>query len=1217
MKKQILLFVLTLLPMLASADNVKIDGIYYNLITKAKQAEVISNPNYYSGEVVIPSSVTYNDVEYSVTTIGEQAFSYCTSLTSVTIPNSVTSIGDGAFDHCTSLTSITIGNSVTSIGNSAFYFCRSLTSITIPNSVTSIGEAAFYYCFNLTSITIPNSVTSIGGGAFDYCTSLTSITIPNSVTSIGTFVFSRCSSLTSIVVERGNAVYDSRNNCNAIIETSTNTLIAGCKNTIIPNSVTSIGGYAFDGCSSLTSITIPNSVTSIGNSAFYGCRGLTSVTCLAENVPTTASNAFDNSNIGNATLIVPAESLTDYQAAAPWSGFGKFVGIDDSGSCGDNVTYIFVEDTGTLTIFGTGAMTDYTKSSSVPWYSYRSKIKTVDIGNGVTSIGDYAFSGCSGLTSVTIPNSVTRIGKCAFYACTSLTSITIPNSVTSIGQFAFYGCSGLTSITIPNSVTSIGDWAFFDCSSLTSITIPNSVTNIGNHAFEGCSSLTSITIPNSVTSIGEYAFYECSSLTSVTIPNSVTSIGDLAFRGCTSLTSITIPNSVTSIGGYAFYNCTSLTSITIPNSVTIIGYYAFCDCRSLTSITIPNSVTTIGGAAFSNCSNLTSIIVESGNKVYDSRGNCNAIVDTSTNTLIAGCKNSIIPNSVASIGYDAFRGCSSLASITIPNSVTSIGGWAFCGCTSLTSITIPNSVTSIGNSAFMECTSLTSITIPNSVTSIGKAAFSNCSGLTSVTCLAENVPTTESNAFDNSNIGNATLIVPAESLTDYQAAAPWSGFGKITDRTDVSGTDNVIYIEPFVTRPGRQEREVSIKMKNSAAIRGFQFDLVLPEGVTPSTEDDEMVCWLNGDRSPKKPSGQYYHTLEVSRQSDGSYRFLVGSTQDKTFSGNDGEIIMLKVNVAADMADGDYPVILKNIKLTESDISSYYETDVLLTKMMVLDYMIGDINGDNAVDVSDYIGVANHILGNTPAGFNTITADVNEDNAIDVSDYIGIANIILSGSIYGKSSAPALTRSARRADTDLSAYNNVIYLSPFNASANTQVTLSVKMKNTAAIRGFQFDLELPEGMTPVLEDDEMIYWLNADRSPKKGGGQYYHSLEVSRQSDGSYRFLCGSQQDKTFKGNDGEILVFQVNVAADMADGDYPILLKNMKLTETDISKFYTADLIETTVTIGDGASGIRTNVNDNDNVNDGWYTIDGRKLQGKPTQKGVYIMNGRKVVIK
>ena len=488
-----------------------------------------------------------------------------------------------------------------------------------------------------------------------------------------------------------------------------------------------------------------------------------------------------------------------------------------------------------------------------------------------------------------------------------------------------------------------------------------------------------------------------------------------------------------------------------------------------------------------------------------------------------------------------------------------------------------------------------------------------------MTCLAENVPTTASNAFNSyyNYIQNATLIVPAGSLADYQATAPWSGFGQITDRTDVSGTDNVIYIEPFVTRPGRQEREVSIKMKNSAAIRGFQFDLVLPEGVTPSTEDDEMVCWLNGDRSPKKPSGQYYHTLEVSRQSDGSYRFLVGSTQDKTFSGNDGEIIMLKVNVDEDLAERDYPVILKNIKLTESDISSYYETDVLLTKMMVLDYMIGDINGDNAVDVSDYIGVANHILGNTPAGFNTITADVNEDNAIDVSDYIGIANIILSGSIYGKSSAPALTRSARRADTDLSAYDNVIYVSPFNASANTEVTLSFRMKNSAAIRGFQFDLELPEGMTPALEDDEMIYWLNADRSPKKGGGQYYHSLEVSQLSDGSYRFLCGSQQDKTFKGNDGEILVFQVNVAADMADGDYPILLKNMKLTETDISKFYTADLIETTVTIGDGASGIRTNVNDNDNVNDGWYTIDGRKLQGKPTQKGVYIVNGSKIAIK
>ena len=356
-------------------------------------------------------------------------------------------------------------------------------------------------------------------------------------------------------------------------------------------------------------------------------------------------------------------------------------------------------------------------------------------GKSVTSIGDEAFFGCSGLTSITIPNSVISIGDGAFWDCSGLTSITIPNSVTRIGNRAFEYCTGLTSITIPNSVTSIGDDAFAGCTGLTSITIPNSVTSIGIFAFSECTGLTSITIPNSVTSIGNYAFDGCTGLTSInvasgnnyysdnngvlfnkkktelirypegksqtsyTIPNSVTSIGYRAFSECTGLTSITIPNSVTSVGDGAFGECTGLTSITIPNSVTSIGRGAFGRCTGLTSITIPDSVTSIGDEAFWDCTSLTSIT---------------------------------IPNSVTSIGNDAFFSCSRLTRITIPNSVTSIGNGAFWGCTGLTSITIPNSVTSIGNGAFANCTSLRSITISNSVTSIGGSAFNGCTGLKDV-----------------------------------------------------------------------------------------------------------------------------------------------------------------------------------------------------------------------------------------------------------------------------------------------------------------------------------------------------------------------------------------------------------------------------------------------------------------------------------------------------
>ena len=288
--------------------------------------------------------------------------------------------------------------------------------------------------------------------------------------------------------------------------------------------------------------------------------------------------------------------------------------------------------------------------------------------------------------------SVTAIGDYAFYGCSSLTSITIPNSVTSIGECAFESCDGLISVDIPNSVTSIGDDAFYSCSSLTSIDIPNSVTSIGSYTFRGCSSLTSIDIPSSVTSIGNGAFCDCSSLISIDIPNGVTSIEASMFAYCSSLTSIDIPNSVTSIGSYTFRGCSSLTSIDIPSSVTSIGNGAFCDCSSLISIDIPNGVTSIEASMFAYCSSLTSID---------------------------------IPNGVTSIIDGAFAYCSSLTSITIPNSVTYIGNYAFWNCSSLTSITIPNNVTSIGYYAFSDCSSLTSVTcLAETAPSLGESVFS-------------------------------------------------------------------------------------------------------------------------------------------------------------------------------------------------------------------------------------------------------------------------------------------------------------------------------------------------------------------------------------------------------------------------------------------------------------------------------------------------------------
>lgn len=380
--------------------------------------------------------------------------------------------------------------------------------------------------------------------------------------------------------------------------------------------------------------------------------------------------------------------------------------------------------------------------------------------------------------------------------------------------------------------------------------------------------------------------------------------------------------------------------------------------------------------------------------------------------------------------------------------------------------------------------------------------------------------------------------------------------------TDISRLDNVIYLNKTEGFVG-QEKTLSFQMKNTAAIRGFQFDLYLPEGVTAvKNSKGRILGSLSTGRLPEDDE----HTLTIQEQADGAIRFLCASQYDETFTGNSGEIVTLTVNIAEDMADGDYPIVLKNMRLSETDISHYYDTDRIKSTLSVSSYTIGDINADGSVNVSDYIGIANHILGNTPAGFVEKAADVNEDNVINVSDYIGVANIILTGSPYGTSSnvKPA---SSRAKASDLSAEDNVIYVEPMNVEAGTQTTLSFQMKNTAAIRGFQFDLYLPQGVTAVKNAKGRIQGsLSTGRLPEDDE----HTLTMQEQADGAVRFLCGSQYDETFTGTEGEILTLLVNIDASVTDGVYPIILKNMRLSETDISKFYDSDNVETTLTVGD-----------------------------------------------
>lgn len=352
------------------------------------------------------------------------------------------------------LTSIILPSSVTSIDEEAFSDCGSLTSIDMPSSVTTIGDNAFYGCTGLTSITIGNSVTTIGNRAFENCSFLTSITIPNSVTNIGTEVFSGCTSLSHIVVDSSNQKYDNRNDCNAIIETASNTLVYGCKNTVIPNTITTIGDHAFKNQTSLTDITIPNSVITIGFGAFINCRGLVTLT-VPNTVTTIRREAF---------LWIPNVIYSGNATDSPW-------GANTINGCVDG-DFVYTDNTKTNLVdyVGNGGsiiIPDTVTTLNRDIFSHVT-VTSITFGNNVSEIPEYMFSEKVDLISVTINNGI--VGEYSFVDCANLTSLIIGNGVTSIGNGGFGECTGLTSITIPSSVTNIGGWAFNTCTSLISIT---------------------------------------------------------------------------------------------------------------------------------------------------------------------------------------------------------------------------------------------------------------------------------------------------------------------------------------------------------------------------------------------------------------------------------------------------------------------------------------------------------------------------------------------------------------------------------------------------------------------------------------------------------------------------------------------------------------------------------------------------------------------------
>ena len=945
--------------------------------------------------MVISGSGVMKDYDF-ISHINNDYYQY---LKKVIIEDGVTSISKYAFYNCTSLTSVTIPSGAASIGDYAFYNCLSLTSVAIPSGVISIGSSAFSDCEGLTAVTIPSGLTTIGHNAFQSCTCLTSISIPGSVTSIGFFAFKGCSGLISIRVDSNNVYYDSRDNCNAIIETTSNTLLYGCKNTVIPNSVTSIGGYAFYDCRGLISMTIPNSVASIGDWTFFNCIGLTSI-AIPNSVTTVGEAAFEK-----------CTGLTYVEIPSSVVSIGHFA---------------FYECTGLI---------------------------SVKIPDSVTYLGEYVFVGCTDLASVTIPNSLTSIEMGTFSGCTTLTSVSIPSSVTRIDDSAFSYCTGLASISVESEVpATLGNNVFkgvnkSDCAlyvpygSKSAYEVASQWNEFENiverplsieelyynlYSSEGTATVVGIldkdysggiTIPESVeyagntysvTCVGDYAFRNCTGLTSVTIPNSVTSIGDWAFNGCSCLESIIFGNGLSVLGNEVFsgtkwydnqsdglvyagtvvckYKGHEIENTQDKEIVIKEGTLGICPeaflwrnpnekgdvyTFSFASIILPSSLIYLPPVyhysyifcnAFNNIDDSTlraeSISVDPNNPIFDSRENCNAIIETATNKLIIGSKNTIIPNGVVSLG-DFTLG--RLTTVRIPSSVSSIDEFAFCD---LRWLREPED-----RPLDDEDKDWTSSLVEEIIMEGQVPPSAVLSGVNKSTCI---------------------LYVPVDSKYAYENAEGWKDFQNIVEYesdTDISALDNAIYVDQIEGRVGGT-MDIPIKLKNSYAVRGFQFTMELPEGTTINN-------WALS--SARMPSGVTMSDLIATRKIEGSKITVACSLNygNATFTGNDGEIATVNVTFGEDVEVGTYPIYLTACDVTTAGGTDEDLSDVKAT-LVLEDYVVGDANGDGKVRIGDATTILNYIVGTTSDNFNEKAADANGDGKIRIGDATTVLNIIVN-----------------------------------------------------------------------------------------------------------------------------------------------------------------------------------------------------------------------------
>ena len=724
--------------------------------------------------VTIPDTVTIIDSDVfrdckqldtvvmsnSITTIRDHAFAGCEVLADIDLPDTVTEMGSGVFDDTlwyavqpngvvyagavayalkgSAPQTVNIKNGTVTIANSLFEDNDDIIRVNLPDSLQRIGYDAFKCCENLEDINFPPSLISIDTSAFEDCDALTSIALPASLNELGDRVFHYCDSLETLTVDPACTAFDSRENCNAIIRKSYNMLLMATKNAFVPDGVEIIGRDSFMRNENIKNLDLPESVRVIEGQAFWGCRNLETVR-FPSHLESVGDRAFAycyelaDISLPETVTHLDCTSFEDtaWEKAQP-EGIIYFGTVAYKYKTGES-------DIPEVLEFRAG--TQYISSC---FLRENDDTTTVIFPDSLLEIGEEAFDDCDGLESVSLPDGLTIIGNRAFRNCSDIKgTVTIPDSVTFIGESAFENCDNVTSAVFGRGVNEIAVKAFSCCDSLESIEIPDTITVIGQQAFEQCTSLTTVTIPDTITKIGYMAFEKCSGLETLYLGTGLTFAEYRSFEGCTvdylfikdmetfwaaktsssglgfkhlmlnnkAVREITLPENWYSVPAKCFMEWKDLKKITLNDTLESIGSEAFAFCDGLTEITIPANVRTIAVDAFKNCKSLKSLKVDKNNKIYDSRGNCNAIINTPTNILYIGCPGSYIPDTVTEIHSHAFEYCTALTEIRIPSSVTTIGNRAFTG-SGLTKIVLPESVTDI-DGAFRECEELKDIAIGN------------------------------------------------------------------------------------------------------------------------------------------------------------------------------------------------------------------------------------------------------------------------------------------------------------------------------------------------------------------------------------------------------------------------------------------------------------------------------------------------------------------------